>query len=193
MSIMRDRPVPAERLLDAASSLFAREGIRAVGIERILAEADVARASLYQHYGSKDALIVAYLQRQDELDRVGYERAAKALTDSREDLRARVLLVFDLAAKGARRRRFRGCLYLNAATEFPHASHPVNAAVRDHRCRIESLWTDALAGLGLAEPESTVAQLSLLYDGGLAGSKVSKSTAPILLAREMAAGLLPDG
>jgi AcrR family transcriptional regulator len=186
MSTTRDRPLPAQRLLDAASTLFAREGIRAVGIERIIGEAKVARASLYQNYGSKDALIVAYLRRQDEQDRAGYQRASTGISDPHE----RALLVFDLAAKAARRRRFRGCLYLNAATEFPDPEHPVNAAVRDHRRWLEDLWTSALGECDVPSPAPVVSRLVVLYDGGLAGSKVSKTTDPILFARDMAADLL---
>lgn len=187
MSTIRDRPLPAERLLDAASTLFASVGIRAVGIERILDEAGVARASLYQNYGSKDALVIAYLRRLDEHDRAGYERAAAGIADARE----RTLLVFDLAAKTAKRRRYRGCLYLNAATEFPHAQHPVTAAVRVHRRWLADLWTGTLGELGVASPAPTVSRLTVLYDGCLAGSKISKSVEPILLARTMAEEFLP--
>lgn len=187
MSTIRDRPLPAERLLDAASTLFASEGIRAVGIERVLDAAGVARASLYQNFGSKDALVIAYLRRQDEQDRAGYERACAGVADPRE----RTLLVFDLAAKTARRRRYRGCLYLNAATEFPNPRHPVNAAVRAHRRWLEDLWTATLDELGIASPAPIVSRLTVLYDGCLAGSKISKSVEPILLARTMAAELLP--
>jgi AcrR family transcriptional regulator len=187
MPTMRDKQSPAQRLLDTASTLFAREGIRAVGIDRILAEAKVARASLYQNYGSKDALVVAYLRRQHEQDRTGYERAAASIANPR----GRILLVFDLAARNARRRHFRGCLYLNAATEFPDPKHAVNAAVRDHRDWLDTIWTTALGQLGVSEPTPVTARLTVLYDGGLAGSKVSRDTEPILQAKTMAAELLP--
>jgi AcrR family transcriptional regulator len=186
MSTTRDGMVPAQRLLDTASTLFAKEGIRAVGIDRILSEAKVARASLYQAYGSKDALIVAYLARQDEQDRQGYERASARIEDPIE----RALLVFELAAKAARRRRFRGCLYLNAATEFPDGRHPVTAAVQRHRQWLIDLWTGTLIAAGIADPGDVVSRLVVLYDGGLAGTKIAKTVDPILLAAEMAAAAI---
>jgi AcrR family transcriptional regulator len=177
-----DRSPPAQRLLDTAADLFAREGIRAVGIERVLADADVARASLYQSFGSKDGLVVAYLDRQDALDRRAYERATARLTDPV----ARILTVFDLAEKAARRRRYRGCLYLNAATEFPDPRHPVIRVVQHHRQWLLDQVTGALGEVGAPDPEATAHRIQLLYDGALAGSKGARSCEPIRLARQMA-------
>lgn len=185
---MRDKALPAERLLAAATSLFAKHGIRAVGVDRILAEAGVARASLYQAYGSKDALIEAYLRHQDQRDREGYARARAKLTDPAE----RVLLSFELAAAAAKRRRFRGCLYLNAATEFPDQRHPVAGVVGEHRGWLREVWAGELHEVGARDTGRLLDRLTLLYDGGLAGSKASHSTGPILLARDMAADLLRD-
>ncbi|MDT0465456.1 TetR/AcrR family transcriptional regulator [Streptomyces gibsoniae] len=186
MATTKSGTSPAQRLLDAASTLFVREGIRAVGIERILSRADVARASLYQTFGSKDALVVAYLDGQDESARTRYTREAARLEDPRD----RVLLTFDLAAKDAKRQGFRGCLYLNALTEFPEAGHPVRLAVDRHRARLAGTWAEELTAAGLADPGPTVAQLMLLYDGGLAGCKSARSAEPVLQARDMAAELL---
>lgn len=177
---------PAERLLSVAGALFAHEGIRAVGIDRLLAEAGVAKASLYQSFGSKDALVVAYLSRQHDEDRRGYERAAARC----DDPAARALLPFDLAARKARRRDFRGCLYLNAATEFPGAHSPVAGVVGEHRDWLDGVWRAALEELGHPEPAAAAARLAVLYDGGLAGSKATRSTAPITTARGMAEALL---
>lgn len=186
MATSKGSPLPAQRLLDAASALFVKEGIRAVGIERILSRADAARASLYQSFGSKDALVVAYLEQQDEGDRAKYTREAARLQDPLD----RILLVFGLAAKSAKGRDFRGCLFLNALTEFPDARHPVNRAVSRHRAWLEGTWAGELTAAGLADPGPTVAQLVLLYDGGLAGCKTTRSAEPIMRAREMAAEIL---
>ncbi|MPY30177.1 TetR/AcrR family transcriptional regulator [Streptomyces adustus] len=177
---------PAQRLLDTASVLFAKEGIRAVGIERILTEADVARASLYQNFGSKDALVAAYLDRQHETVRAGHARATARLTDPVE----RILAPFDLSAKDARRRGFRGCLFLKALTEFPETRHPARAAVERHRTWLTGIWRDELAAAGAADPETTSAKLELLYDGGLAGCKSVRSAEPVARARRMALDVL---
>lgn len=184
--MVKDATLPRQRLLDAAARLFPREGIRAVGIERVLAEAKVARASLYQVFGSKDALVAAYVTRLDEEDRAAHARQASRV----DDPVARTLLVFDVAARNAKRQGFRGCRYLNAATEFPDPRHPVHAAVALHRRWLTDTWTENLTAAGVADPEPVVAELFLLYDGGMAGCKAARSADPILLARSMASDVL---
>ncbi|WP_344474585.1 TetR/AcrR family transcriptional regulator [Nonomuraea monospora] len=173
---------PADRLLDAATRLFTLHGIRAVGIDQVIAAAGVAKSSLYQAFGSKEALVVAYLERQDAADRAAYRAAVTGVRGGVE----RVLTSFDLAISGAARRSYRGCLYLNAATEFPEADHPVAEAVEAHRAWVRARWSEAL---GAPDPE-LVARIQVLYDGGIAGVKCARSTAPIVLARAMAAELL---
>lgn len=175
-------PGPADRLLDAAVTLFAQHGIRAVGIDQVLRSANVARASLYQNYGSKDGLVTAYLRHLDDRDRTAYAAAAQDLADPTD----RILLVFDLAASSAPRRNFRGCLYLNAATEFPDPQHPSAAVIRDHRAWLAAMWREELVRLGAIDPDSTVAELTLLYDGALAQSKVARNVEPIRTARRLA-------
>lgn len=186
MATSKSSTSPAQRLLDAASALFAKEGIRAVGIERILSEADVARASLYQNFGSKDALVTAYLGAQHETICAGHARATARLVDPVD----RILVPFDLSAKDVRRRGFRGCLFLNALTEFPEARHPVREAVGRHRTWLLDVWREELTAAGAVDPEATAAQLELLYDGGLAGCKSARSAEPVLRARQMALEVL---
>lgn len=184
MSETRATP-PAERLLVAAGQLFATHGIRAVGIDQILTAAGVAKASLYQAYGSKEALVVAYLERQDAADRAAYRAALAAV----EDPVRQVLTAFDLALAAARRRSYRGCRYLNAATEFPAAGHPVAAAVEAHRSWLRAQWSAALGALGDGRAD-LVERIQVLYDGGITGAKASRSDAPIVVARRMAEELL---
>lgn len=171
----------------AAERLFALEGIRAVGIERLIAEADVARASLYHAYGSKDGLVVAYLDRRDARDRAAWGAAAAEAATPVE----RALVLFDLAARNAVARDFRGCLYLNAATEFPDPDHPVARSVARHRGWLREVLTTELRAAGAPDPDGGARVVELLYDGALAGSKYSRSVEPIRLARERARALLP--
>jgi AcrR family transcriptional regulator len=187
------RPLPAERLLEAAAALFDREGIRAVGVDRLVAEADVARASLYQNFGSKDALVLAWLTKQDELDRATYDRALRAAARSAggpADPAARVRAFFDLAVTSTRRRRYRGCLYVNALTEFPDDDHSVHLLVGEHRRWMREEIADAAAMAGAADPAEVARSIQLLYDGGLVGAKTARSVEPIRLAERLAIGLL---
>jgi AcrR family transcriptional regulator len=179
---------PAQRLLDTAATLFVREGIRAVGIDRLIADAKVARASLYQSFGSKDGLIAAYLDRQDELDRAAWNRAASKVDDPVDKL----LLLFDLATSASRKRRYRGCLYLNAATEFPDPDHPACQAIARHRDWMHELLVTLLTEAGIAPAHEGAKTIQVLYDGALAGSKFSKSPAPIQHAKELARRYLAE-
>jgi len=169
----------AERLLLTASRLFCEDGIRGVGIDRIIAEADVAKATLYQAFGSKEALVVAHLERRDEDDRAAYLAAVADLPEGEE----RLFASFDLAARRTEADGFIGCVYLNALNEFPEQDEPIALAVRRHRDWVRSRWIDALAGRADAERIADEAQLA--YDGALLGSKVVHSAAPVRLAGEV--------
>ncbi|WP_051499906.1 TetR/AcrR family transcriptional regulator [Nocardia sp. BMG51109] len=180
-------PSPSERLLATAALLFAAEGIRAVGIDRLISEAGVARASLYQAFGSKDQLITEYLRRQHDIDRRAWQAAARDAGANPVD---QVLALFDCAAKAAKRRRYAGCLYLNAAAEFPDRTHPVHGAVGEHRRWVREEVGRLLAAAGLAGASDIAKSVQLLYDGGLTGSKLDRSVAPIHRAESMARTLI---
>ncbi|MGH3726394.1 MAG: TetR/AcrR family transcriptional regulator [Mycobacterium sp.] len=174
---------PADRLLCAAADLFAAQGIRAVGIDQILREAGVAKASLYSTYGSKDALVIAYLHELDQGDRNRWNDAVA----TQRDPMAKILTFFELASTAAKARNFRGCLYANAATEFPGVElEPVRAHREWLRTTVATLLRDA----GLPRPETIARQVQLLYDGALTGSKIERSVAPIILARKLARSLI---
>ncbi|CAJ1510643.1 TetR/AcrR family transcriptional regulator [[Mycobacterium] holstebronense] len=171
---------PAQRLLETATELFAAQDIREVGIDRILAEAGVAKASLYNLYGSKEALVLAYLTALDQADRKRYHGAAARLDDPVEQ----ILLFFDLAAAAAKKRRYRGCLYVNAAGAYAGTElEPVVA----HRRWMHTTLAGLLAQAGVADAQERAGDLQLLYDGALVGSKVEQSVAPIVRARRLAA------
>lgn len=179
------RPVkapPAERLLATAVTLFSRYGIRAVGIDRILAESGVARASMYSAYGSKDALVLAYLEHLDRRDRARWTAAVTDVADPVE----KVLMFFDLALMSAPARNYRGCQYANAATEFPDEEF---APVRAHRDWLRKTLVALLTEAGVAAPESAARQIQLIYDGALSGSKLEHSEEPLRLGRELAAAI----
>ena len=171
---------PARRLLDTASALFAEHGIRAVGIDRILAESGVARASLYSSYGSKDALVLAYLDELDERDRQRWHDAVEPF----DDPIAKILTFFDLAMQSAPQKNFRGCQYANAATEFPR--EPLEP-VLEHRKWLHSTLVELLDLAGATESEVVARRVQLIYDGALSGSKFEHSVEPIRLGRHMAA------
>lgn len=177
---------PAGRLLDAATGLFAAHGIRAVGIDRIIGEAGVARASLYSAFGSKDALVTEYLHQLDLRDRKRWEAAVDAIDNPLD----RIFAFFDLAISSAPIRNYRGCQYLNATTEFPGELDEMLAPVGAHRDWLHQQLTALLTAAGLDDAPLLASKIQTIYDGALAGSKFARSEEPIRLGRRMVAELL---
>ena len=177
---------PADRLVDAATTLFAAHGIRAIGIDRIIGEAGVARASLYSAFGSKDALVTEYLHRLDLRDRGRWDGAVAGI----EDPLARILTLFDLAIASAPLRNYRGCQYLNAATEFPGELDGMLAPVGAHRYWLREQLTGLLTAAGIDDEQLLTTKIQTIYDGALAGSKFACDEEPIRVGRGMVAELL---
>jgi AcrR family transcriptional regulator len=170
---------PAERLLAAATDLFGKYGIRAVGVDRILREADCAKASLYSAYGSKDALVLAYLTELDVADRNRFTQAIDGVADPV----AQALTFFDLAHTRGLRHDFPGCLYTSAASEFPGVRfEPID----EHRRWVRSTLSGLIKAAGIRRPGSVARQIQLLYDGALVASKVEQSVEPIRFGRGLA-------
>lgn len=150
-------------MLDTATALFYAEGVHAVGIDRIIAEAGVAKATFYHHFPAKDALVHAYLDEQYRAQR----DSVAALRDASagEEPRDIVLAIFDRMGEIGREPGFRGCPFINAAAEFPDAGHPVRQAVLEHRAWFRGLMVELLTAAGDARAAETAEILMLLRDG----------------------------
>ncbi|MGC0334787.1 AcrR family transcriptional regulator [Streptomyces sp. SAI-170] len=163
---------PRERLVRAASRLFYYEGVRAIGVERLIAEAGVTKATFYRHFASKDDLVVAYLLTKDAY----YKGVAEPLAAAHPPAEA-IDLIFEAIAEHARERGFRGSPFMNAAAEYPDADHPIRGLVASHRDWIRTLFQDLLTRLGHPAPESAAGALLMLYDGAMAAGYLDDSTA----------------
>jgi AcrR family transcriptional regulator len=152
------------RLLGTASRLFYTEGLHSVGIDRIVAEAQVTRATLYRHFPSKDDLVVAYLTEADTAIR-DQVAAARARGGTPVEV---VRAVAESIAAGIRTPGFRGCAFLNAAAEYPDPAHPVHKAVLTHREWFLRAITDLLAEVGKTPPEPAARHFVMLRDGAMA-------------------------
>ncbi|WP_163511877.1 TetR/AcrR family transcriptional regulator [Fodinicola acaciae] len=151
------------QLLSTASRLFYAEGLHAVGIDRIVAEARGTRATLYRHFPSKDDLVVAYLTEADQAIRRQIEQASASASTAADA----VLAVAGSIADGIRSDGFRGCAFLNAAAEYPDPAHPVHQAVLRHRQWFLDTVTDLLAGTGETEPGPAARHFVMLRDGAM--------------------------
>jgi AcrR family transcriptional regulator len=153
-----------ERLLAAANELFYAEGIQTVGIDRIIERAGVAKASLYNVFGSKEELVAAYLAARHELTTKRLAGVIAKVGDPRD----KILAVFDAQARQFEQPDFNGCAFAAASTEAPPGGL-VERAADDFRASIRGIFTDLAAQAGAADPAGLGRQLHLLYDGaGLA-------------------------
>jgi AcrR family transcriptional regulator len=170
-----------ERILETASGLFYREGVRAVGVDLVVAEAGVAKTSLYRHFRTKDDLIAAFLKREDEdfwrtWDAVAREHA----DDPAGELQAHM----DWIGERAGRPNYRGCPQLNVAAEFPQADHPARLVAKAHKLELRRRLLDIAERLSVARSEDLAGQLAVLINGAFVSTPIlSQSEAKGLLQR----------
>jgi AcrR family transcriptional regulator len=162
------RPSKARaRLLGTAAELFYTEGIRAVGVDRVIAEASVTRATFYRHFSGKEALVAACLAARDAAIRERAGAAARQTTDPGE----RLALVVDGIGQEICGPGFRGCPFINAATEYPDPDNPVHRAVLEHRAWFRGILVEMFRAGGHPDPEQAGDIMVALRDGAMvAGS-----------------------
>ena len=176
---------PFDRLLAAASELFYEHGVHTVGIDTIIERAGVAKASLYSTFGSKDGLVRAYLEARHEARRA----RLSAEIERHEDPTARLLAVFDVLASTVAQPGFRGCAFANAAAESELDSSAADITRNVRRWLLETLSQLATA-LGGPDPTALARQLTLLYDGALAQSRLDPSPVFAKAAKDAASELV---
>ncbi|MFI1094857.1 TetR/AcrR family transcriptional regulator [Streptomyces sp. NPDC020917] len=152
------------RLLNTATRIFYAEGIHSVGIDRIVAEAQVTRATLYRHFSGKEDLVLAYLGLADQ----GIRGQVATALESGQSAADQVRAVARSITEGIQSPGFRGCAFLNAVAEYPDASHPVHQAVMAHRDWFLNTVTDLLAQTGDAPADADGRHLVMLRDGAMA-------------------------
>ena len=180
-------PSPGQRLLEVASRLFYAEGIHAVGVDRVIAEAGVAKATLYAHFATKADLVAAYLERRS----LAWVAEVEERSAGREPgTRSAVLAPFETLHERARAPGFRGCPFINAAAEYPDPG-PVAEQVAAHRGRLRATFA-GLAGQEGSDP-GLLDALVALYDGALSAAHLDRDPEVVTHAASVAAGLVGNG
>jgi AcrR family transcriptional regulator len=175
-----------ERILETASALFYARGIRAVGVDLIIAESGVAKATFYKHFPSKDDLVVAYLDRVDAAWSGQLHAAAAAAGPDPAD---QLVGLFDALGQACRREGYRGCGFINAAAEATPGG-PVHARTVAHKQAVLG-WVTELAGeAGAPDPDGLARSLTLLLDGGLASGALDADPGAPARAAETARSLV---
>ncbi|MDR2091977.1 MAG: TetR/AcrR family transcriptional regulator [Azoarcus sp.] len=175
-------------ILNTALTLFRAHGYRAIGIDRILAESGVAKMTMYKYFPSKDALIHAVLEERDRDFRQSLEVFVDAFAAPDEKLRA----IFLWHERWFKSDDFNGCMFINAAAEFPDPAHPARQAVIEHKSRIQAFATSLLRTWPTGEETSKqlAAQFSMLLDGAIVSAQMTGDTTAARLAWQSATTLL---
>ena len=151
-----------DRILETASRLFARYGVHAVGLQRIIDECGCGKNLLYREFRSKDELVVAFLERcKDDWDAVVAEAARPETSDPGREIVALVAAVAERAAEDG----FRGCPLRNAYAEFPDETHPAHQVIVDHFTAKQAHLRDLAKRAGARDPEALSDRINLIIDG----------------------------
>ncbi|KAA2253949.1 TetR/AcrR family transcriptional regulator [Solihabitans fulvus] len=176
-----------ERLLDAAEELFYAEGVRAVGVERILDVSGVGRASFYRHFTSKDDLLVEVLQIRDRQWRAWL---SGTIDGWHLPPGQRPLAVFDALAERFSRDDFRGCAFINTMVELADRTSAAHGVAAQHKQKVIDYLDTILAAAGHADHEATARQLALLVDGAIVTALREGTPDAALRAKEIARAIL---
>ncbi|WP_348788574.1 TetR/AcrR family transcriptional regulator [Leifsonia sp. NPDC080035] len=179
------KPKPRERVLEAAARLFIREGVNAVGVDRLAQEAQVSKRSIYQHFDGKDAIVAEMLTSYGPRVVAGYFAAE----DDERPPRERALHVYDALHAAAEASDFYGCPFVNVATELRDREHPASEVARRFKGELTAYFERQAANAGVAAPHVLAVQLTLLFDGAAASAAMCGGTP---LAARLAAEELWD-
>jgi len=178
---------PRERLLAVASDLFYRQGIRSVGVDEIVAEANVAKMSLYRSFASKDELAAAYLIERDERYWRWWDGiVAKHADDPRRQIEA----LFRSLAERTTHPQWRGCPFTNAATEFPEADHPARKIAEANKRELRRRLRVLAEAMGARRPAALADQLVLLFEGAYTTAQTFGSDGPAKAVADAADALV---
>ena len=176
-----------QRILAAAHQLFYAQGIRATGVDQLLAAAAVARMSFYKHFPSKQALVVVFLHERHAHWQQQLETQAKARAQTpRDELRA----VFAVLEEWFAEAGFRGCAFINTVLETADPTTEEHLIARQHKEVLRAYLEGLLTACAFATPSQGAAQLLLLIDGAIVRAQMGDGPAAALTAQALAEQLL---
>ncbi len=162
-------PSRRNELIDAAMRVFYRHGFHASSLDDIQKEGGISRMTLYNHFKSKDDLIVAAMRRRDEIFR---NRLMKFVESASKDARERILAVFDFHEEWFAGSEFCGCMFINAAAEFSVADSAPRRLASDHKQEIVRYLRELCVAAGVADPADMAERLNILLEGSIVAARV---------------------
>jgi AcrR family transcriptional regulator len=178
---------PRERLIEAGLKLFYRDGFHATGIDTVLAEARVAKKTLYTHFKSKEDLILAVMRRRDELYRNWFMREVEKRSTSSEE---RLLACFDVIDGWVKSKDFYGCACINASAEFADKDDPIHRAAAEHKQFMMSYLEGLARAAQLENPGLLARQLLVMVDGAVVVAQVTGRSGAVADAKRAAQVLI---
>ncbi len=178
-----------EHALETASRLFYREGVRAIGMEQIVEVSGIAKTTIYRHFATKDALVEAFLAREDE---AFWRQWDDAIRPVRGDARAALMALCDWIGAKVLKTGYRGCPQINVAAEFADPLHPARTVARRHKAKMHGRLTELCRTLHVEDPVAVALQIGLLFDGAFMNDgRLEQNDAPKLL-RDAVAKLIGE-
>jgi len=183
-----DSPVPGARarVLTTAGRLFYDEGVRVVGVDRLIAESSVTKATFYKHFGAKDTLVLEYLAARHDLEAA----ELTSLIDAHGGGRATLEAYLEIVVARLQTVSFRGSAFANAASEFSDPTHPVRLAIEEHREWLTSEMVSLFKAAGHPMPGDAADDLVLALDGAQVGAYAGDAIAAAAALRRSAGRLL---
>ena len=173
-----------DRLIETAMSMFYQHGFHAIGIDRIIDEVGVTKTTFYNHFESKDELILAVLDARDTIQTRDWMRITRA--KGGDEPRAQMLAMFDLLAEWFQETGFRGCMFINAAVEFPSPNDPIHLAAAKHGKHLGKEVQQLAHRAGASDPDLLTKRLMMLMSGALIARHVDMDLTAAFNARAAA-------
>lgn len=177
-----------DRLVTAAAELFSKHGFGPIGLDRVIAEVGVTKTTFYNHFESKDELIIAVLDQRHAIEAAELER--EIIERGGDSPKAQMLAIFDALDDWFHQSDFRGCIFMNAAAEFPSPTDPINRAARVHSESLYELVRQRAERAGFAEPDTLAGQFVVLITGAIAARHSSNQLDAAMTARRAAETVL---
>lgn len=179
-----------EHIVKVASDLFYTNGFNATGINEIIAKAEIAKATLYSHFKSKDELCIAYLKNMNN----NFMNGLEVFIKSKNETKAQLLGIFDFLKELYSKPNFNGCWSLKCLAEIGSGSNKIRAEIQNQKTKLINYLKDLIAfnlpTNSNAETEKLANTLYLLYESAISESHLHKNDWPIYSARSIANQLI---
>jgi len=172
-----------DRIMETASNLFYNQGYNLTGVNQIIAEANVAKATLFQHFPTKEDLCVSYLTEKNHK----WTASLKSFTEAKEKSYEKAIGAFDFLMKNAPNENFRGCSFLNILSEVPNENTKIVNEVGKNKCNLRNLFKQWLT----EHPNKSIGDMAyILFEGAIIESQVQRNIWPIKTAKKALSELI---